>query len=126
MEAYQRVVQRDPQNADAFFNLGVLHLDAPGLGGLDPIALRNNAIQYLMRYQDLAKPGQRDEAAEAYIKEARAFIEREQRRQKRRTGQLAPAPQGADGAAASPSVEMALVAPDLAGRSGRTRLGGER
>ena len=119
MEAYQRVVQRDPQNADAYFNLGVLHLDAPGLGGLDPIALRNNAIQYLMRYQDLAKPGQRDEAAEAYIKEARAFIEREQRRQKRRTERLDPAD-------ASPSQELALRGPDLAGRADRTKLGGER
>lgn len=125
-EAYQRVLQRDPQSADAYFNLGVLHLDAPSLGGLDPIAQRNAAIQYLMRYQDLTKSGQRDDAAEAYIKEARAFIEREQRRQKRRTGQLETPPSPSP----SQSEKLASLASgqarDLAGPADATRLGGQR
>jgi tetratricopeptide (TPR) repeat protein len=93
---YQRVLGRDPSYADAYFNLGVLHLDAPQLAGLDAVGQRSAAIQYLMRYQDLAGTrGGRDDAAEAYIKEAKAAIEREQRKQQRKqktTGELAPPP----------------------------------
>ncbi len=93
-QTYRRVLQRDPQSADAYFNLGVLFLDAPELGGLDAAARRSTAIQYLMRYQDLTngRPG-RDEAADAYIKDAREASEREQRRQQRqkpRQGLLVP------------------------------------
>jgi tetratricopeptide (TPR) repeat protein len=93
--AYRHVIERDPQNADAYFNLGVLHLDAPQLAGLDAMGQRNAAIQYLMRYQDLAAHGSRDEAAEAYIKEAKAANERELRKQQRKqktTGQLETSP----------------------------------
>lgn len=93
---YKRILTRNPEYADAYFNLGVLHLDAPQLGGQDAIGQRNAAIQYLMRYQDLAGRG-RDDAAEAYIKEAKAAIEREQRKLQRKqktTGSLQPADAG--------------------------------
>ena len=97
---YQRVLARDPNYADAYFNLGVLHLDAPQLAGLDAVGQRSAAIQYLMRYQDLAAArGGRDDAAEAYIKEAKAAIEREQRKQQRKqktTGELSPPPAALD------------------------------
>ena len=96
---YRRVLGRDSDYADAYFNLGVLNLDAPPFGGQDTISQRNAAIQYLMRYQDLATGRRlRDDAAEAYIKEAKAAIEREQRKLQRKqktTGQLEPP--GGDG-----------------------------
>lgn len=91
---YKRVLARDSNYADAYFNLGVLHLDAPQLAGMDAVGQRSAAIQYLMRYQDLAGGrGGRDDAAEAYIKEAKAAIEREQRKLQRKqktTGELSP------------------------------------
>ena len=82
--AYKKVVSAEPQNADALYNLGILYLDAPAMPGFDPISQRMIAIRYLESYQDASR-GTRDDSAEAYIKDARSAIEREQRRQKKKT-----------------------------------------
>lgn len=85
--AYKRVQTVEPQNVDAMFNLGILYLDASSMPGFDAISQRLIAIRYLENYVEITGPrGGKDEAAEAYIKEARAAIEREQRRQKKKTG----------------------------------------
>ena len=50
----------------------------------DSVSQRMIAIRYLESYLDAIGPrGPRDESAEAYIKDARAQLEREQRRQKK-------------------------------------------
>ena len=109
---YKRILSRDPDYADAYFDLGVLHLDAPPFAGQDTIGQRNTAIQYLMRYQDLASTrGLRDDAAEAYIKEAKAAIEREQRKLQRKqktTGQRA-APADVEPGASRPQSALAAL-----------------
>jgi hypothetical protein len=74
------------------FNLGILYLDAPAMPGFDPISQRMIAIRYLESYLDSAPRGSRDDSAEAYIKDARSAIEREQRRQKKKPS---PSPEGA-------------------------------
>ena len=98
-ETYRQLLTRDGQNADAYYNLGILHLDAPNLSGMDFVTQRNTAIGYLQRYQQLSGArGRSDDSAEAYIKEAKAAIEREQRkqqRQKKTTGQLESGSQAA-------------------------------
>ncbi len=90
--AYKRVLSTEPQNGDAMFNLGILYLDAPAMPGFDPISQRMIAIRYLESYLDSAPRGSRDDSAEAYIKDARSAIEREQRRQKKKPS---PSPEGA-------------------------------
>lgn len=85
IDTYRRLVERDPQYADAYFNLGILYLDAPSLPDTDPASQKRTALQYLMRYQDTAR-GPRDEAVEAAIKEARAAVDREERKQRRKAG----------------------------------------
>ena len=89
--AYKKVVSAEPQNADALYNLGILYLDAPSMPGFDPVSQRMIAIRYLESYQDATR-GTRDDSAEAYIKDARSAIEREQRRQKKK-----PTPTSAEG-----------------------------
>lgn len=84
--AYKQVLSDEPQNQDALFNLGILYLDAPSMPGFDAISQKMVAIRYLESYLDTAGArSSKDEAAEAYIKEARAALEREQRRQKKKT-----------------------------------------
>ena len=81
--AYKRVLSAEPQNGDALYNLGILYLDAPAMPGFDPISQRMIAIRYLESYLD-GQRGSRDDSADAYIKDARSAIEREQRRQKKK------------------------------------------
>ena len=83
LETYRRLAERDPQLADVYFNLGVLMLDSPNIGGFDTLGQKRAALQYLMRYQDMQQ-GRRDDQLEAYVKEARAAVDREERRLQRK------------------------------------------
>ena len=90
--AYKKVLSAEPQNTDALFNLGILYIDAPSMPGFDSVSQRMFAIRYLESYLDAIGPrGPRDESAEAYIKDARAQLEREQRRQKKKPSPTPPA-----------------------------------
>lgn len=84
LDTYRRLAERDPQYVDVYFNLGVLMLDSPNIGGFDTLGQRRAALQYLMRTQDMLQ-GRRDEQLDAYVKEARGALEREEKRQQRRT-----------------------------------------
>ena len=84
-EVYRRISERDPQYTDTYFNLGILLLDAPSVPGFDSVSQRRAALQYFLRYQDLTA-GRRDDSLEAIIKEARTAVEREERRQQRKSG----------------------------------------
>ncbi len=84
-QVYRRIVERNPDYADGYLNLGVLYLDAPQFGDSDLLSQKRAAVQYLMRYQDLAH-AQREQSADAYLKEARAAVDREERKLKRKTG----------------------------------------
>ena len=67
--------------ADAYFNLGILYLDAKQMPGTDLITKLNTSINYLNKYKQLA--GYRltkDDPADTYIAEARTGIDREQKR----------------------------------------------
>jgi tetratricopeptide (TPR) repeat protein len=81
-DVYRRLIERAPRYADGQFDLGILYLDAPPLGDLDALSQKRAALQYLLRYEELSGE-KRDEVAEAYIKEARTAVEREERKQKR-------------------------------------------
>jgi len=85
IDTYRRLLERDPQYGDAYFNLGILYLDAPALPDTDAASQKRTALQYLMRYQDVGRGG-RDEQVEAAIKEARAAVDREERKQRRKPG----------------------------------------
>ena len=79
--AYKRATQLDPNYADAYFNLGILYLDAKQMPGTDLITKLNTSINYLNKYKQLA--GYRltkDDPADTYIAEARTGIDREQKR----------------------------------------------
>lgn len=80
---YRKTVELEPQLADGYWNLGVLYLDAPPFTQDGLLSQKRAAVQYLMRYQDLARD-KRDEASENYLKEARSAVEREERKQKRK------------------------------------------
>lgn len=84
LDTYRRVAERDPQYADVYFNLGVLMLDSPNIGGFDTLGQKRAALQYLMRYQDMQQ-GHRDDSLDAYVKEARAAVEREERKLQRKS-----------------------------------------
>ena len=80
-QAYKRATQLDPNYADAYFNLGILYLDAKQMPGTDLVTKLNTSINYLNKYKQLA--GYRltkDDPADTYIAEARTGIEREQKR----------------------------------------------
>lgn len=90
LEVFKQVLSRDPQDADAEWNLAVLYLDTPNLPTLDPLTQKKAAVERLQHYQDLTH-GRRDELLEAYLKEGRAAVEREERKQQRqRTGGQKP------------------------------------
>lgn len=83
-KAYRKALEIDPVYADAFFDLGILYLDAKDMAGVDTIGRLNIAIQNLTRYKELGSFRlSKDDPADAYIKEARDGIDREQKRQLR-------------------------------------------
>ena len=83
-KGYRKALELDPVYADAFFNLGILYLDAKDMQGVDTIGRLNIAVQNLTRYKELVsfRLG-KDDPVDQYIKEARDGIEREQKRQAR-------------------------------------------
>ena len=73
---------------DAYFDLGILYLDAKEFPGVDLVNKLNTSINYLNRYKQLA--GYRltkDDPADTYIAEARTGIDREQKRLQRQQKQ---------------------------------------
>jgi tetratricopeptide (TPR) repeat protein len=66
--------------ADAYFNLGILYLDAQSFPGYDIFRRLDLSIQNFQRYIQLkGSARRRDDPAEGYIDEARKQIDREQK-----------------------------------------------
>jgi len=81
---YRRALQLEPQNPDAYFNLGILYLDAADYPGLDATARLDAAITHLAHYKQLASFRlAKDDPADSYIDEAQKAREREHKRLER-------------------------------------------
>src|SRR5690606_5194458 len=114
--AIRKAMELRPNYAEAYFNLGVLYLDADPFPGLDTVARLNKAIQNLAKYRELAPadpprpgagrgPGLGSDGkappprvskarADDYIRVANKGIERERRRLEREQQRQAKPAQG--------------------------------
>lgn len=82
--AYRRALAADSSLTDAYFNLGILYLDAKEIPNQDLITKLNAAIAFFNRYKQAAGPKiTKDDPVDTYIAEAKAGIDREQKRQER-------------------------------------------
>ncbi len=83
---YELAARLDPSYADAYFNLGILYLDAkdmPGPAGtpLDLISKLNTAINHFNKYKQLAGYKiTKDDPVDTYLNDCRTQIDREQKR----------------------------------------------
>jgi tetratricopeptide (TPR) repeat protein len=78
---YRKALELNASYADAYFNLGVLYLDAPKMGELDLVTKLNTAIGHFAKYKNLASYRlAKDDPVDGYIDEARKGIDREQKR----------------------------------------------
>jgi len=72
---YERVLQLDPKQVDAYFNLGVLFFDGQPTG-VAPIDRLNQAIAYFERFRSA---GGQDPRLDQFVKEAQKAIGQEKR-----------------------------------------------
>src|SRR5207248_8191349 len=103
---YKQALQLAPNYPDAFFNLGILYLDAKAMEGMDRVLQLQTSINYLNRYKQVASYNLRaDDPADGYVREAQKAIESETKRLERVKKQqqrnqpkpgAAAAPQGAN------------------------------
>lgn len=86
---YKRALALFPRYADAVFNLGILFLDAERMPNLDTTAKLNMAVQYLEQYKKMVQgAGQAvPPETDAYLKEARDGLVKEQKRLERQKKQ---------------------------------------
>jgi Tfp pilus assembly protein PilF len=78
-EQYDKVVALEPNLADTYYNLAILHLDSD-VPGVDTVERYKTAIAYFSAYK---QKGGTDERVEQYLKDAAKGIDREQRRRER-------------------------------------------
>jgi Tfp pilus assembly protein PilF len=78
-EQYEKVVALEPNLADTYYNLAILHLDSD-VPGVDTVERYKAAITYFNAYK---QKGGTDERVEQYLKDAAKGIDREQRRRER-------------------------------------------
>jgi tetratricopeptide (TPR) repeat protein len=98
LAAYKKALQINPSYSDAYFNLGILYLDAKTMPNTDTITKFNTAVNYFDQYK--TKAGyrlQKDDPADTYIAEARTGADRERKRLERlqrqqQRGEPKPAP----------------------------------
>jgi len=76
---YQKVQSLLPKNPDAWFNLGILYLDAE-VPNVDTLVRYETALQHFAAY---AQAGGKDERADLYVKDAKKALEKEKRRRER-------------------------------------------
>lgn len=76
---YQKVHALLPKNADAWFNLGILYLDAE-MPNVDTLVRYETALQHFATY---VQAGGKDERADLYVKDAKKALEKEKRRRER-------------------------------------------
>ncbi len=101
---YIQVRQLNPELADTYYNLAILHLDSE-IPNLDPVARLKTAIAYFDQYR---QKGGKDERVEQYLRDATKDIEKEQRRQQReRADQLRKAERPEPAAKPPPSSKLA-------------------
>ena len=75
--AYRKALELNPRSAEAYFNLGILYLDAPQMPNTDVISKLTKAGEFLAQYRQLGGARlAKDDPAEAFIEDARKQIER--------------------------------------------------
>jgi tetratricopeptide (TPR) repeat protein len=73
-----------PQDADPWFNLGILYLDAKEMPGNDLVQKLNMAVNHFNKYKQLAGfKMTKDDPVDTYLTDARTQIDREIKRQER-------------------------------------------
>lgn len=77
--AYEKALALDPELEAAWFNLGILYLDAP-VPEVDDLARYRQALSWFETYK---KRGGKDEELSEYLRDATRAIEREERRLER-------------------------------------------
>jgi tetratricopeptide (TPR) repeat protein len=114
---YRRALQLDGNNATAYYNLGILYLDADQFPGMETMGRLDQAIANLQRYKQVASfHSGKEDPIDSYIDEAQKARERERKKQERMqkeaqraqpkpgpNGQPAPAPNGQPKPAVAPN-----------------------
>jgi tetratricopeptide (TPR) repeat protein len=109
VQEYQAALRTDPNNADAYFNLGILYLDAEKVASYDTKTKLEMAVKNLQRYKEVsASRLAKDDPADGFITEAQKSIEREAKKLERQRKQqerekAKPAPAAAPGQAPAPA-----------------------
>ncbi len=107
---YKQASVLDGSLADAWFNLGILYLDAKEMPGVpDLVAKLNISISHFNRYKQLAGYKiTKDDPADTYLNDCRTQIDREQKRLERmKKQQDRNKPKDAGGATAAPAAAPA-------------------
>jgi tetratricopeptide (TPR) repeat protein len=79
-QAFRTALKLRARYGAAYFNLGILYLDAEKYPGLSRSEQLQRAVTNLNRYRQLRQPRNKDDEADTYIKVAEREMEREQRR----------------------------------------------
>lgn len=82
-QEYKVALQRDPSYAPAYFDLGLLYLDADPFPGLETVTRFQQAQKFLSQYKQSAGPGGVN-AVDDYLAAAQKGLEREQKLQERK------------------------------------------
>jgi Tfp pilus assembly protein PilF len=83
-QSYKKALQLKGNNyPSAYFNLGILFLDAQKYPGMDTLQKLNTAVAYFNKYKQQMTYLKKDDPVDAYIKEAQKKYEREQKRRER-------------------------------------------
>jgi len=87
VQAYNAYTQalklRSNNYPEAYFNLGILFLDAQAYPGMDKLQQLNTAVTYFNKYKSQMSYLPKDDPVDGYIKEAQKAYEREQKQRER-------------------------------------------
>ena len=87
VQAYNAYTQalklRSNNYPEAYFNLGILFLDAQTYPGMDKLQQLNTAVTYFNKYKSQMSYLPKDDPVDGYIKEAQKAYEREQKQRER-------------------------------------------
>jgi tetratricopeptide (TPR) repeat protein len=82
-QSYSKAIQIKPTYPAAYFNLGILFLDAQSFPGMDKLQQLNTAVTYFNKYKQQVTYLAKDDPVDAYIKEAQKAHEREVKNRER-------------------------------------------
>ncbi len=109
--SYDKALQLKSKYPIAYFNLGILFLDAPSYPGMNKLQQLNTAIAHFTKYKRQMTYINKNDPVDGFIKEAQKAYEREQKRivreKKRSARNAAKKAKAAEKAAAQPAAQPA-------------------